>query len=225
MNGTGLLGAVSIVRFARSPVVRVFCGGNGRSDTCPPDGRAGSSQCKVVPDTICGMFTGLIGTLHCLLAADCSSCMWLLRGVPQKPEDRSCVLTPPRSHSRPPPQRSPLPQVCYILGPFRETALNEPIFLCPTCDKNGDYPEFEREIVEQMPAGVKAMCCVEWLEGRELVASKVKGIPHHTSAVAWEDPYPGEVGKAPGWQNLANDQLIPKVFFAAIRRRNLPKNY
>ena len=76
MNGTGLLGAVSIVRFARSPVVRVFCGGNGGSDTCPPGGRAGSSQCKVVPDTICGMFTGLkIGTLHCLLATACSGCM------------------------------------------------------------------------------------------------------------------------------------------------------
>ena len=197
INGTGLLGAVLFVRFARLPVVRVFCGGKGGSDTCPPGGRAGSSQCKDVPDTIFSMFTGLSATLHCLLAAACSSCMWLLRAVPQKPVDRSCLPTHPCLRGCPPPQLSPLPQVCYILGPFRETTLNESIFLCPMCDKKGDYPEFQREIDEQMPADVKVMCCVEWLEGGELVASKVKGIPPHTTAVAWEDPYPGEEGKAP----------------------------
>ena len=46
MNGTGLLGAVSIVRFARLSVVRVFRGGNGGSGTCPPDMRAGN-RCDI----------------------------------------------------------------------------------------------------------------------------------------------------------------------------------
>ena len=89
------------------------------------------------------------------------------------------------------------PQVCYILGPFRETTLNESIFLCPSCDKREDYPEFQREIDEQMLGGAPAMCCVEWLDGRELIADKVKGIPPRTTAVAWEDPYPGDTEKKP----------------------------
>jgi hypothetical protein len=44
--------------------------------------------------------------------------VWLLRGVPQKPADRSCLPTRPCLHGCPPPQLSPLPQVRYILGPF-----------------------------------------------------------------------------------------------------------
>ena len=85
----------------------------------------------------------------------------------------------------------------YIMGPFRETTANESIFLCPVCDKAEQYPEFLREIEEALAPPVTPVCCVEWLEGRELFATKVKGIPSNTSACAWEDPYPGIPEKLP----------------------------
>ena len=98
---------------------------------------------------------------------------------------------------RDPPYPSSLLQVCYVLGPFRDSKMNESIFLCPACDKRADYPEFEREFDEQMPAAATVTCCVDWLDGRELVADKVKGIPPRTVATAWDDPYPGDMSKAP----------------------------
>ena len=70
--------------------------------------------------------------------------------------------------------------------------MNESIFLCPACDKIDDYAEHEREISEQLRPGMRTICCVDWLEGRELMAEKVKGIPPRTAVTAWGDPYPGD---------------------------------